>query len=318
MSETMLIPPPGEPTQKRLPTVYFIDDSATMREVIKIAFRRENINVITCADAQSALSQFEQNRPDVVITDVIMPDKDGYSVCSEIKQHADYGTIPVVLMSGVVNKTVADKAVSVRADELIRKPFQPQELILRVKSLLQPKSAEFASLSNKPANPGLSLDKLFAPAPAQNPQTSAPRPSVVPASRINTRIRLATRVSRSLHASSRSTRRTSIRRKYVRHKSSGPRRATTRHLCRRKETPRRNHFPRHVSKKTPNRTAKRAPIQPIPRATDPHPNFRRLIQDFAAAAFCLPRVTREGGRLLHQPRLSKSGCRTHWSCGPGL
>jgi CheY-like chemotaxis protein len=183
MSETMLIPPPGDPTQKRLPTVYFIDDSATMREVIKIAFRRENINVITCADAQSALSQFEQNRPDVVITDVIMPDKDGYSVCSEIKQHADYGTIPVVLMSGVVNKTVADKAVSVRADELIRKPFQPQELILRVKSLLQPKSAEFAGLSNKPATPSLSLDKLFAPAPSspsQNAQTPAPRPSVVP------------------------------------------------------------------------------------------------------------------------------------------
>jgi CheY-like chemotaxis protein len=179
----MLIPPSGDSTQKRLPTVYFIDDSATMREVIKIAFRRENINVITCADAQSALSQFEQNRPDVVITDVIMPDKDGYSVCSEIKQHADYGAIPVVLMSGVVNKTVADKAVSVRADELIRKPFQPQELILRVKSLLQPKGAEFAGLSNKAATPSLSLDKLFAPAassPSQNAQTTAPRPSVVP------------------------------------------------------------------------------------------------------------------------------------------
>ena len=53
---------------KRVPTVYFIDDSATMREVIKIAFRRENINVITCGDAASALAQFEQNRPDVVIT----------------------------------------------------------------------------------------------------------------------------------------------------------------------------------------------------------------------------------------------------------
>src|ERR1700741_1544335 len=183
MSEAMTIPPLGETAQKRTPTVYFIDDSATMREVIKIAFRRENINVITCADAASALAQFEQNRPDVVITDVIMPDKDGYSVCSEIKQHADYGAIPVVLMSGVVNKTVADKAVSVRADELIRKPFQPQELILRVKSLLQPKSAEFAGLSNKPAAPGLSLDKLFAPAPSAQPQSalpSAPRPSVVP------------------------------------------------------------------------------------------------------------------------------------------
>jgi CheY-like chemotaxis protein len=176
MSETMLIPPPGDPTQKRLPTVYFIDDSATMREVIKIAFRRENINVITYADAQSALAQFEQNRPDVVITDVIMPDQDGYSVCNEIKQHPEYGGIPVVLMSGVVNKTVADKAVSVRADELIRKPFQPQELILRVKSLLQPKSAEFASL-NKGTTPSIALDKLFAPAPV----APAPRPSALPA-----------------------------------------------------------------------------------------------------------------------------------------
>jgi len=73
MSEAMTLPPLGEAPAKRTPTVYFIDDSATMREVIKIAFRRENINVITCADAASALAQFEQNRPDVVITDVIMP-----------------------------------------------------------------------------------------------------------------------------------------------------------------------------------------------------------------------------------------------------
>ena len=46
----------------RVPTVYFIDDSATMREVIKIAFRKENINVITCADALSAMAQFGERR----------------------------------------------------------------------------------------------------------------------------------------------------------------------------------------------------------------------------------------------------------------
>src|SRR5437879_10361725 len=124
MSEAMTIPPLSETPAKRTPTVYFIDDSATMREVIKIAFRRENYNVITCADAASALAQFEQHRPDIVITDVIMPDQDGYSVCSHIKQHPDFGGTPVVLMSGVVNKSVADKAVSVQADELVRKPFQ--------------------------------------------------------------------------------------------------------------------------------------------------------------------------------------------------
>ena len=84
MSETIAMPPPSTSETKHTPTVYFIDDSATMREVIKIAFRRENINVITCADAASALAQFEQYHPDVVITDVIMPDQDGYAVCSQI------------------------------------------------------------------------------------------------------------------------------------------------------------------------------------------------------------------------------------------
>src|SRR2546430_15785872 len=89
MSEAMTIPPLDDAPAKRVPTVYFIDDSATMREVIKIAFRREHIHVITCADAASALAQFQQTRPDVVITDVIMPDQDGYSVCTQIKENPD-------------------------------------------------------------------------------------------------------------------------------------------------------------------------------------------------------------------------------------
>jgi len=174
MSEAMTIPPLGDTSQKRTPTVYFIDDSATMREVIKIAFRRENINVITCADAASALAQFEQNRPDVVITDVIMPDQDGYSVCSQIRQHPEFSSTPVVLMSGVVNKTVADKAVSVQADELIRKPFQPQELIARVKGLLAPKNEAPTPASEDPVSSN-ALTSLFAP-PSAAPRGVVPAP----------------------------------------------------------------------------------------------------------------------------------------------
>jgi DNA-binding response OmpR family regulator len=181
MSETMTVPPLGEVTAKRTPTVYFIDDSATMREVIKIAFRRENINVITFADAASALAQFEQNRPDVVITDVIMPDQDGYSVCNQIKQNPEFSETPVVLMSGVVNKSVADKAVSVKADELIRKPFQPQELIARVKSLLEPKGAAAPPAVERSA-PSNALSSLFAPAPVpMAPRNVPPPPPVAPA-----------------------------------------------------------------------------------------------------------------------------------------
>jgi CheY-like chemotaxis protein len=172
MSEAMTIPPLADAPAKRTPTVYFIDDSATMREVIKIAFRRESINIITCADAAAALAQFVQNPPDAVITDVIMPDQDGYSVCTQIKQHAEYGSVPVILMSGVVNKTVADKAIAVHADELIRKPFQPQELIGRVKSLLGPK---FAAPTLERHVGASSLQTLFAP-PAPPQAIPAPPP----------------------------------------------------------------------------------------------------------------------------------------------
>jgi two-component system alkaline phosphatase synthesis response regulator PhoP len=176
MSEAMTIPPLADAPAKRTPTVYFIDDSATMREVIKIAFRRESINIIACADANAALAQFPQNPPDAVITDVIMPDQDGYSVCTQIKQHAEYGSIPVILMSGVVNKTVADKAIAVKADELIRKPFQPQELIGRVKTLLGPKIAPPPAPERHIG--ASSLQSLFAP-PAPPPQ-AIPAPPPVP------------------------------------------------------------------------------------------------------------------------------------------
>lgn len=151
------------PTSGRTPTVYFIDDSATMREVIKIAFRKENMNVIACADAASALVQFAAEPPDAVITDVIMPDKDGYEVCEFIKAHESYGRTPVILMSGVVNRTVAERAMAVKADELIRKPFQPQDLIVRVKNLLH----------HKPDGPGLqTADEEFAPVGAPSRPSS--------------------------------------------------------------------------------------------------------------------------------------------------
>jgi CheY-like chemotaxis protein len=164
-----------------IPTVYFIDDSATMREVIKIAFRRENINVVACHDAVSALAEIETAKPDLVITDVIMPDKDGYDVCQYIKAHPDLKKTPVVLMSGVVNRAVAEKAFAVKADELLRKPFQPQDLIARVKHLLQPNTAPTAAAA---ASAAVALSSIFSPAapiPPRSSTPSTPNPAARPA-----------------------------------------------------------------------------------------------------------------------------------------
>jgi CheY-like chemotaxis protein len=158
----------------RPPTVYFIDDSATMREVIKIAFRKENIQVVTCPDAASAISQFEENRPDAVITDVIMPDKDGYEVCQLVKQNAQLAKTPVILMSGVVNRAVAERAMAVGADELIRKPFQPPDLIGRVKKLLNPQQVPVTRVADLEVDAPLSarpnpLQSLFTPGAGASP-----------------------------------------------------------------------------------------------------------------------------------------------------
>ena len=160
------------------PNVAFIDDSATMREVIKIAFKRENISVVAYPDAATALTQIEQTPPDVVITDVIMPDKDGYEVCQQIKQHPNLGRTPVILMSGVVNRAVAEKAFSVKADELIRKPFQPQDLIARVKHLLKGDSQP-APPPVPVANAVATLSSIFAAAP--NAGTNARARAMAPA-----------------------------------------------------------------------------------------------------------------------------------------
>jgi CheY-like chemotaxis protein len=158
------------------PTIYFIDDSATMREVIKIAFRRENMNVVTCHDAGVALEEIARTKPDVVITDVIMPGKDGYDVCLSIKSDPELGKTPVILMSGVVNRAVAEKAFAVKADELLRKPFQPQDLIARVKNLLNLGTP--AASKPVPAVAAAALSSIFSgPTPvAARPMAAAPRP----------------------------------------------------------------------------------------------------------------------------------------------
>jgi CheY-like chemotaxis protein len=159
------------------PTIYFIDDSATMREVIKIAFRRENMEVLASHDAVSALTEIEEKRPDVVITDVIMPEKDGYEVCQFIKNHPELAKTPVILMSGVVNRAVAERAFSVKADELLRKPFQPQDLIARVRHLLKSNPAPAPTAAGA-ADAAAALSAIFAPAAAPVlPKIAVPAPS---------------------------------------------------------------------------------------------------------------------------------------------
>ncbi len=120
------------------------------------------------------LKEIEAANPDIVITDVIMPDKDGYDVCQHIKSHPGLAKTPVILMSGVVNRAVAEKAFAVKADELLRKPFQPQDLIARVKHLLNPNGAP-APTPAAAANAAVALSSIFSAAAAPMPPRSVAR-----------------------------------------------------------------------------------------------------------------------------------------------
>ena len=161
----------------RSPAVYFIDDSATMREVMKIAFRRENISVSAYPEAAVALAEIEKAPPDVVITDVVMPSMDGFEVCDFIKRHPRLNKLPVVLLSGVVDQDTEKKAAAVKADELVRKPFQPPELISCVKRILAsvPAPAPAPSTSVKVAFSA--LPSLSAPPRMSNALPVAPSPA---------------------------------------------------------------------------------------------------------------------------------------------
>lgn len=122
-------------------TVFLVDDSATMREVLKAALRRLGMVVVPCADGEKALHSMEQLSPDIVVSDILMPECDGFELCRRLRQHATLAAVPVILISSVVTREVAEQAAAAGASELMRKPFQPHELIARVLHLLRPGAA---------------------------------------------------------------------------------------------------------------------------------------------------------------------------------
>ena len=102
------------------------------------------MGVTLAANGSEALALLGKDRPDLVVSDVIMPDKSGYEVCAFIRAQSNFADIPVLLISGIVNDEVSRQAESCKADGVLKKPFQGTSLKDRVLDLLmkrQPKQA---------------------------------------------------------------------------------------------------------------------------------------------------------------------------------
>ncbi|GID31279.1 response regulator transcription factor [Paractinoplanes brasiliensis] len=118
------------------PTVLVADDDVDVRDLITSKLVAAGYRVITAEDGASALRQVVTEQPDMVILDVSMPGLDGLSVCYELHSSADTAQIPVLMLSGHSRQVDIDLGLTVGADDYLVKPFNPAELVRRVRWLL--------------------------------------------------------------------------------------------------------------------------------------------------------------------------------------
>jgi len=116
--------------------VLVVDDSLSVRKVVERALVGRQIEVVCAATGSEALERIERDEPDVVVCDVVMPDKDGYEICDFVKRHPRLARTPVLLMSGIVNDDVRQRAARVQSADVLSKPFAADDLLRRLDTLL--------------------------------------------------------------------------------------------------------------------------------------------------------------------------------------
>jgi len=154
-----------------MPKVLVVDDSVSVRKVIERALGGRHVDVVSAGGAQEAIERFDADEPDLVICDVILPDRDGYHVCEHVRAHPRLSRVPVLLISGIVNSTVLQRAAEVRSNDVMFKPFEADDLVRKVDHLLA---------MTAPASP----TPTATPAPAA-PRAPEPPPAVTAPSTLN-------------------------------------------------------------------------------------------------------------------------------------
>lgn len=151
-----------------MPKVLVIDDSVSVRKVVERALAGRQIAVVTAASGAEAIDRLEKEQPDIVVCDVVMPDRDGYEICEFVKSHASLGRTPVLLMSGIVNDDVRQKAAAAGCDGVLAKPFAGEDLVRHLEALL-PSKLKVASTAAMPPLAAAEPARATAPAAASAP-----------------------------------------------------------------------------------------------------------------------------------------------------
>jgi CheY-like chemotaxis protein len=160
-------------------TILLADDSITIQKVVELTFSDGDYEVTAVNNGAKAIQKLSEMRPDIILSDIIMPEKNGYEVCEFVKSHPEYRTIPVVLLTGTFEPFDPDRADKAGCDAVVTKPFESQSLIHKVEELIeQARSSAPAAAAPQAAAPETATT---APSPAQ-PEPSPwadepPRPS---------------------------------------------------------------------------------------------------------------------------------------------
>ncbi len=114
--------------------VLIADDDPNVAAQLKPFFERENYRVLTADNGESALETVWKERPDVLILDIVMPEKDGFAVCREIRERS---SMPILMLSARTEEFDRLLGLELGADDYITKPFSPREVVARVKVVLR-------------------------------------------------------------------------------------------------------------------------------------------------------------------------------------
>jgi DNA-binding response OmpR family regulator len=117
-------------------TVLAVDDSASIRKLVELTLRREGYSVVTADSGLKALAELARQRPDLLLLDVMLVALDGFQLCRVIRDHPEYGDLPIVILSG--RETAADREAGLRAgvSAYLTKPFRPEQLLDAVRTQL--------------------------------------------------------------------------------------------------------------------------------------------------------------------------------------
>ncbi|MBI2842471.1 MAG: response regulator transcription factor [Armatimonadetes bacterium] len=114
--------------------VLLIDDEENVCELVSLYFDRAGYEVITATDGADGIEKARQNRPDIIILDLMLPGMDGLDVCKEVRKSSN---VPIVMLTARVDEVDRVLGLEIGADDYVTKPFSPRELLARVKAVLR-------------------------------------------------------------------------------------------------------------------------------------------------------------------------------------